>query len=182
MIMSLTHASPCIEQIPQSSSNVDKFFDWVFESQINGHPSPQLPRFSPALSGNRPVCSRASASLCRSGRASADWHNPGPRNAESQRSVEQTAGTKRAWPASCLGDEDFDWHCRLQRCAWVFPCHPTHSPHPTGGETMGKNQNEPEDCTTTTFSHISHLKYRNQNSFWLFNFFVLSNYTLIYYI
>lgn len=84
------------------------FHDLGLESEIIPCHSLQLPMFSPALSGSRPVCRRASASLCTSGRANVNWRSREPRSAASRRSSEQTAGTERVWPASCLGDGGSD--------------------------------------------------------------------------
>ncbi len=132
-----------LAQYSQSFFNLIKVSGLGLKNELIPHHSPQLPRFSPALSESQPVCKTVSGSPCMSGRVSADWHSLEPRNAVSQRSVELTAGTGRAWPTSCLGDEGFDWHCRLQRHAWVSPCHLTRSPHPT--ERMEhENKNEPE--------------------------------------
>lgn len=84
------------------------FHNSGLESEIIPCHSLQLPMFSPALSGSRPVCSRASASLCTSERANVNWRSREPRSAASRRSSEPTAGTERAWPASCPGDGGSD--------------------------------------------------------------------------
>ncbi len=142
-----------LAQYSQSFFNLIKVSGLGLKNELIPHHSPQLPRFSPALSESQPVCKTVSGSPCMSGRVSADWHSLEPRNAVSQRSVELTAGTGRAWPTSCLGDEGFDWHCRLQRHAWVSPCHLTRSPHPTERWNMRiKMSLRHEYCTTTTFS------------------------------